>query len=104
MKQADMNPMRGRAFEGGQRRTVGAWSFSDGFTDEGFPIRYVWHYHTMMFTFVSEHLVPNVLAWDVHPISLGHGSVSDQMGCNRIIGNTSPFYYSRKGGAEWVLR
>lgn len=105
MRLADINPMTGRAFAAGTRRTVGAWSFSDGFSDDGFPVRYVWHYHTKMLVFNSVYAVPNRYSeWDVDPISLGWGSVSDQQGCNRIIGATSGWYYSRKGGAAWVVR
>lgn len=105
MRLAEINPMTGREFKAGTRRSVGAWSFSDGFTDGGFPVRYVWHYSTLMLVFDSVYAVPTRgTGWDVNPMSLGGGSGSDQQGCNRIIGTTSPWYYSRKGGAAWELR
>lgn len=103
MKLADMNPMTGREFDAGTRCKVGAWSFSDGFTADGIAARYIWHYSTLMVSLERDLLCPSV--WYVVPWSLGHGSVSDQNGCNKAVrGAVGGWYYSRKGGAQWVRR
>lgn len=105
MKLADMNPSTGRAFDAQSYRKVGNWAWRDGWDYEGMPVRYVWHYSTLMFEFVGDNEVPwRVGEWRVRPHSLGYGSVSDQQGCNRIIGAAGDLYYSRKGGSRWVQR
>jgi len=61
--------------------------------------RQVYHYGTLMGEFVL--LSDGV--WGFEPVSTGWGSVSDQQGMNKMLGGTG-WYYSRKGGAEYVAR
>ena len=96
MKQADINPINGVAFKSDRTITVGNWSFSDGydaFGNDWTNIRSVYHYDTLMGEFYSTNNEP----WKFAPLSVGHGSVSDQQGMNRILKDTG-WTYRRNDG------
>jgi hypothetical protein len=64
--------------------------------------RSVWHYSTIMLTFcIDSEGRPDTSVGSTLLMSLGHGSVSDQQGMNRMFRALNvPFYYSRSGGAQ----
>ena len=107
MKQSQMNPVKGRAFHAdggcaGRRTTVGTWAMIDYISGVGLPVRVIEHYGTVMGRFVGSHRTTPL--WTFEPASVGWGSVSDQQGMNKIVQGMGGWYYSRRGGAEWVQR
>lgn len=96
MKLADINPINGVAFESGRSKTVGHWEFCDGYTAYGSDWtdhRSVYHYDTLM----GEWYNTNGEGWKFAPLSVGHGSVSDQQGMNKIL-KDSGWTYRRNDG------
>lgn len=74
----------------GQQHTL--WPASD-------RLRVIYHYSTaMLWLELDNEGKPTGMLWDW---DLGHGSVSDQMGCNRIFRAIKcAHYYYRQGGAR----
>lgn len=89
----------------GQHRKVSSWAFRDGDTGQQ-AVRYIWHYSTLMGCYYGVTLcdmcaqdqhhgerecprtdltAPN-LAWVFEPLSIGHGSQTDQQGMNQLMG------------------
>ena len=93
-------------FKDGKTHRAGAWSAVDSMSSQGWTrLRQVYHYNTLMLEFASQHYERPERdgAWVVDPISLGHGSVSDQQGVNQLLRGTG-WYYSRQGGAQYVAK
>ena len=103
----------GRPWKAGKVHRAGNWSATDelgGCDADGglWQIRVVYHYRTAMIELHRptpdcgsvECANNDHGAWTLVPLSLGHGSVSDQQGCNQIARRYG-FYLSRRGGAEW---
>jgi hypothetical protein len=93
-----------------KHKTVGKWSYADSYRQIAGYIRKVWHYDTLMAEFVgtecfNDAFDATIVEWSVVPVSLGHGSVSDQGGMNQLMSVTYlhghgvtkdyGFYYSR---------
>lgn len=94
MRQEQMNPETGLVFRpAGRNVKVGNWSIRDVRLD-GLDERYVYHYETLMGGFTRVH---GLDTWEFVPVSVGHGSVSDQNGVNRILRGTG-WNYRRNGG------
>lgn len=91
----------------GQHRKVSSWKFRDEGLTDFTVIRYIWHYGTLMGYYAgkpicllcamdqhhSQHECPRTdlspgsnRVWRFHPLSLGHGGVSDQNGMNQLFG------------------
>lgn len=64
----------------GQHRQVSSWSFCDVLDSGCLRVRQVFHYSTLMLEY------HDVDGWQVSPVSVGHGSVSDQGGMNQLMG------------------
>lgn len=92
MKIADMSPTV-TPWVAGRTRRVGKWSYADMINRNGSRIRMVYHYTTLMVGFVERD------GWEPWTIMVGHGSVSDQNGVNKLLKDFG-YYYSRKGGAK----
>lgn len=80
-----------------------AWSSrsESSFNGKDVPVRIIRHYETDMLAICLDDDGSIEPMCSGHVLSLGHGSVSDQNGCNQVfraIG--SPLYYSRRGGAD----
>jgi hypothetical protein len=59
-------------------------------------VREVWHYTTLMGEFV---LMDDNNEWSFSPLSVGHGSVSDQKAMNALLAQaSSPVRMRRNGG------
>ena len=94
MNQERMNPETGLVFRPvGRNLRVGNWSLRDERLD-GFDERYVYHYDTLMGGFTRVH---GSDVWEFVPVSIGHGSASDQQGMNRILWGTG-WKYRRNNG------
>ena len=118
MKIQELSPTgNGVRWHDGRTHKAGAWCASDWSDSkdncgEYGPIwqyRSVFHYGTEMIRFVRADFIhvdgqlePG--RWTVVPVSTGWGSVSDQQGVNKVLGGYDGWYYSRKGGAEYVKR
>ena len=73
--------------------TAGKWH-SRSVVYGGTTYRQIYHYSTMM-------LEVNVDMGIVTNWNIGHGSVSDQMGVNKLLkALDAPWYYRRKGSAR----
>lgn len=100
MRIAQLDP-RVTEWRDDQRLRAGAWSAHD-FTDIGkvggltIRCRAVFHYTTRMVTFERW---GDEAEWLLMEVNLGHGSVSDQGGVNKLVRGYGA-YYSRKGGAQ----
>ena len=72
-------------------RKVGNWSFRDHYMPIGGHVRDIYHYSTHMVEFVGfeRYFDPDrgemVMEWQATPVSIGHGSVSDQGGMNQLL-------------------
>ena len=66
----------------GQHRQVSSWSFHDVLDAGGLRVRMVNHYSTRMLEYHGF----DDGTWNVVPVSVGHGSVSDQGGMNQLMG------------------
>lgn len=98
MKLSALNPLV-TPFQDGKEWHAGNWHAVD-WTHGGVNYRAVFHYETRMVEFDDAMWGDT---WTVKPISVGHGSVSDQQGCNQIVSDFG-WYFSRKGGAVWLDR
>jgi hypothetical protein len=105
MNQREMNPETGLVFRPvGRCMRVGNWSLVDVRYDDR-DERRVSHYGTLMGAFVRVHdrctwesgEDDMTGPWEFVPVSVGHGSVSDQHGVNRILSGTG-WSYRRNGG------
>lgn len=114
MKLADVNPNTGLVFRPvGRTVEVSTWTFRDEVREEGYQVRKVWHYGTLMgewyrFTEPVEiddedggYWIDGDETFSFAPLSTGWGSVSDQQGMNRMLAG-SGWRYIRKGGARYV--
>lgn len=99
MKVADINPIHGVDWKEGQTRKASTWTMVDSVHCHHLPIREVFHYSTLMGRFVKVND-----SWGFEPISIGWGSVSDQKGINQMVDGLGGWYYSRKGGAEYIAK
>lgn len=82
----------------GKTHTAGNWSAEDNVVQaDGIATRTIYHYRTGMLMFEQD----SNLVWKVYPCSIGHGSVSDQQGCNQLL-KGSDWYFQRQGGARYV--
>lgn len=101
MNQYEMNPEHGLVFRPvGRNLRVGNWSLVDvryGDRDE----RRIHHYGTLMGAFVQVH---GSDVWEFVPVSVGHGSVSDQHGMNKILNRTGWNYRRNGGRARYEFR
>lgn len=112
MNQYGMNPEHGLVFRPvGRNLKVGRWSLLDqrmadpeiGGSDH--DVRRIYHYDTLMGSFVRWHDECTwedgdddmTGPWHFVPVSVGHGSVSDQHGMNEIL-TTTGWRYRRNGG------
>ena len=78
MRIIDMRPEI-TPFKDGVTKKVGKWSYRDTL---GFSfLRVIFHYDTEMGYYQSR----DGEAWDFIPVSIGHGSVSDQGGMNQLM-------------------
>ena len=83
----------------GKTHRAGAWTATDNVVrEDGWMTRTIWHYATAMLEFEGNGLADE---WKVYPCSIGHGSVSDQQGCNQLL-KGSGWYFQRQGGARYV--
>lgn len=89
MKVADISP-KVTEWQDGQTQKVSSWRFVDS-VDGGELVREVFHYDTLMGIFVET----GIWGWCFEPMSIGHGSASDQKGINAM---QNEWYYSRQGG------
>lgn len=100
MKIADMGNMDSHK----AGRTVAVcrgWHYMDGYRwdgNEDFKFRYIYHYGSLMAVITrTEH--EGVTCDGFVPQGVGHGSVSDQNGMNRIMQRLGvPMRYRRDGG------
>lgn len=90
-----------------QRVSFGNWQLQDDDFVYGdgtvSHYRYIWHYDTIMGYYFRAH---DGLSWSFGCGSIGHGSVSDQNGMNRLMRGYG-WRYLRSGGYaryEWVGR
>lgn len=100
MKISDMNPTV-TPWKQGKSGTASTWLFVDDvrtyddgdYTD---TVRQVWHYTTLMGEFV---LMDDNNEWSFSPLSVGHGSASDQKAMNALlIQANSPIRMRRNHG------
>lgn len=90
MRIIDMRPEI-TPFKAGTSRKVGKWSFTDELRPIGGHVRSIYHYSTKMGEYVGfergfDHDRGEVtLEWEFYPVSIGHGSVSDQGGMNQLM-------------------
>lgn len=86
-------------FKLGRAGHYGSWrSFDDYCHANGQVVRVVKHYDTRMITFLLDTGGSPV---EVVDYSIGHGSVSDQNGMNKLFRAVgSDHYFSRQGGAK----
>lgn len=106
MNQTSINPETGLVFRPvGRKCKVGNWRFVDSRL-ELVDQRRVYHYDTLMGVFVKYHIEcvwddrcddEPVGPWHFIPMSVGHRSVSDQKGMNRILAGTG-WSFRRNGG------
>jgi len=100
MNQYEMNPEHGLVFRPvGRNLKVGRWSLVDVRIDDpgmglAMDARRIYHYGTLMGSFVRRDTEG---VWHFVPVSVGHGSVSDQHGMNKILNRTG-WNYRRNGG------
>lgn len=81
-------------FRENKKTRAGAWSALDEVDDEGLEVRTLYHYSTAMLAWYYR----DPAAW-TEVLSLGHGSVSDQQGVNKVLQALGVgLYYSRRGG------
>lgn len=105
MKLEDIDPNTGLAFRPvGRNLKIGNWRIEDAVDCDGIQFRQVYHYGTLMGEWYKT--IPNYTTgqadWEHEvfqfaPLSVGHGSCSDQQGMNRIMRNTT-WTYKRSGG------
>ena len=94
MRIIDMRPEI-TPYKEGQSRKVGNWSFMDYYQSIGGHCRDIYHYNTLMVTFVGferefdSERGEVTLEWHAEPVSIGHGSVGDQGGMNQLLGYCS---------------
>ena len=94
MRIIDMRPEI-TPWKDGQSRKIGKWSFPDSYQSIGGHVREIFHYTTKMVEFVGFEREFDAdrgevtLEWQGYPVSIGHGSVSDQGGINQLLGLTS---------------
>lgn len=94
MRIIDMRPEI-TPWKDGQSRKVGKWSFEDLYQPIGGHVRRIYHYTTLMAEFVGferefdAERGEMTLEWQFIPVSIGHGSVSDQGGMNQLMSVTS---------------
>ena len=99
MRIIDMRPEI-TPYEEGQSRKVGKWSFTDYYQSIGGHCRDIYHCDTLMLTFVGfertfDHDRDEMTyEWHAEPVSIGHGSVSDQGGMNQLMG--VQYYWQRR--------
>lgn len=119
MRIIDMRPEI-TPWKDGQSRKVGKWSFEDHYQPIGGHIRTIRHYNTIMLQFVGYERGfdadrgETMLEWHAEPVSIGHGSVSDQGGMNQLMSITYlygvgmmqdygyRFYRDNKGGGPRI--
>ena len=100
MKISAMNPTV-TPWRKGRSGTASSWSFNDFVRayDGDCPadaVREVFHYTTLMGEFV---LMDGNNEWSFSPLSVGHGSVSDQKAMNALLEQaSSPVRMRRNGG------
>lgn len=95
MRIIDMRPEI-TPFKAGTSRKVGKWSYEDKYVPIGGHVRSIFHYSTHMLDFVGfvgeqrcidaeRGEYEDVIYWHAEPVSIGHGSVSDQGGMNQLM-------------------
>lgn len=84
MRIIDMRPER-TAWKDGKRRKVGNWSFRDTYQTDYGCVREIFHYTTKMGEYNGD---SDKMTWEFIPVSIGHGSVSDQGGMNQLMSIT----------------
>lgn len=90
MRIIDMRPEI-TPFKAGTSRKVGKWSYTDSLQPIGGHVRSIFHYSTHMIDFVGferdfdRDRGEVELVWHAEPVSIGHGSVSDQGGLNQLM-------------------
>ena len=100
MKISAMNPTV-TPWKQGKSGTASTWLFVDDvrtYDDDDYTdaVRQVWHYTTLMGEFV---LMDDNDTWSFSPLSVGHGSVSDQKAMNALlIQANSPIRMRRNHG------
>ena len=106
MRIIDMRPEI-TPWEDGQSRKVGKWSYVDYYQSIGGHCRDIYHYDTLMLTFVGferefdAERGEMTLEWQAFPVSIGHGSVSDQGGINQLLSFTTKWERARDFEGEW---
>jgi hypothetical protein len=101
MKIADLSPMV-TPWKHGQKLTASSWVSHDVTDDDGFAVRVVWHYSTLMVEFVDM----GDGSWWAGAVSVGHGSVSDQNGVNTLfqsVGSDLRYRRDAKGGGPRIV-
>ena len=94
MRIIDMRP-ENTPWKDGQQLRASSWSARDYYQSIGGHIRDIYHYSTHMIQFVGfEREFDSVrgemtLEWQGFPVSIGHGSVSDQGGINQLLSYTT---------------
>jgi len=90
MRIIDMRPER-TPFKAGTDRKVGKWSYTDELVPIGAHVRKIHHYSTLMGEFTGfeyefdKQRGETTWVWSFTPLSIGHGSVSDQGGMNQLM-------------------
>ena len=100
MRQSELNPITGREFRSGKVHRAGNWVAVDSTDPFVAPSRREIRHHGTLLGFFEF----DGVTWFWVPVSTGWGSASDQQGCNKVVAGLGGWYYSRKGGAEWVKR
>lgn len=101
MRIRDLHPHR-TPFGAGRTRRAGSnrsWGTRD-YWEAHCRVRDVYHYDTLMLRFNGDGTADP--AWFAVPMSLGHGTVSDQQGVNQLLSG-SRYRYSRAGGAACYI-